>query len=1297
MSKTRNPVHCPVPDCRWTVPPNTHKPHAAMKQHIITEHSDTHPSDYMTPKYCHQHGFHLCRQCDTPTAIFNTQGHLRQHITKKHSRSQTNIQLVLNTYRHLTTETENNWKQSLAFLHRLDPTPPPFRRTIWHKVKPPLRAEYYTVYNNVANWVIEATPPLAPAILKDDQPAQHDTDSTPFWKLLTILEPLLLAPTKNTVHLTHSNAFRARLAMLKQGRLQELYDVVWNPPPVPKLKGRQKEHKKKQQQRQQRHPNPPTDNSLQPWQLRAAQETANLGNYRAALKILTTNTPTATLTPPRIQRCKAELFPNRRQPPPTTRSQGQEPNMPPPAAQFLQLEDGPFELALRQMKPGTASGPFANCTDTIVSMALHRTTRAPDSTRPYFGTIKALMQLVVTAQVPPPIQTILASNYFLALHKDLNNLEKLRPIGIGTAIRRVAAKTALVHLTEDIKPILLKGGQYGIQIPGGVDFVAQTTAMAVRRFIDRNQNTNNNNQPIEQDPNPPSRALLLLDLTNMFNNVSRTEARKILLSDEATTPLVPLFDLLTNHPCNSWYFDENKQARYLLQEEGFPQGCPLSPLFSCIVLLALTTRLNKEQAQRALERKRNGDPHDDGKGGIAHTASIMDDTSICLPHCDLPWFLTRFKELGEPLGIILNHEKTKILSSTSHSSPMKTLSPDNQAYLQEALSFLSASNPPSAEITSGVRFLGQPIGSSTFAKQYIEGKLHKLENNLNKLHQLDNLQTRNALFKFSMVASLLHLLPSDITLAHPKKNPRSTLWKSPTTDKTEEIIRHFLAKLSGIPEDNVPTPSALIASLPQRLGGLGYQHAAAAAYPRLMTQTARAISMAGSTETPIPDVHRQPFSNWEENPSPELTNFRKALSLFANELAEEALYVPSRYDTETHNRLMHHTLREHVVPRIFTDTPPEQRIFLPSVLSPLTSMAFTLPLTASQFRIENSVFKTALKRKLRLPLFLPQQHQHIPLRCRCSSNKRLDPTGDHLYSCSAASKTPLSNAIRDTLFDVLKQVAPAARTVESVHDVHVEPPGLAPGHHRNIRPADVGLLLRQPHKNRHFQYLALDITIPPPQQPQAILDPSDHEKIAESASRTHQDAAREKFCRDPTTAQHLLQNGVYLLPFTVDHLGSLGSFADNFLFPFSHHPYNFSTAQPPAWDNPNFGKDTRRSHPHPQAYALYQEATHAPSNLLTAANRETKRFSYPEAQIHSLGHYAKASLSHAIVSSLAIHANNSMAAIRATNTKIRLRTTQLQNLSTPNYAPITPIYSPAPAAQFASTTDGAPLLCELAA
>ena len=37
------------------------------------------------------------------------------------------------------------------------------------------------------------------------------------------------------------------------------------------------------------------------------------------------------------------------------------------------------------------------------------------------------------------------------------------------------------------------------------------------------------------------------------------------------------------------------------------------------------------------------------------------------------------------------------------------------------------------------------------------------------------------------------------------------------------------------------------------------------------------------------------------------------------------------------------------------------------------------------------------------------------------------------------------------------------------------------------------------------------------------------------------------------------------------------------------------------------------------------------------------------------------------------------------------------NLATPCFAPVTPIYSPAPMAQFITATDTAPLLCELTA
>ena len=428
----------------------------------------------------------------------------------------------------------------------------------------------------------------------------------------------------------------------------------------------------------------------------------------------------------------------------------------------------------------------------------------------------------------------------------------------------------------------------------------------------------------------------------MFNNVSRTEARKILLSDEATSPLLPLFDLLTSHPCNSWYFNENKEPNHLKQDEGFPQGCPLSPLFSCLVLLALTNQINKEQAQRAATRKRSGDTGNDGRGGKAHTASIMDDTSVCLPHCDLPWFLHRFKELGEPLGIIMNHSKTKILTTTTNKPSAKTLSPPAQQHIEEALSFLAPQAPDTAEITTGVRFLGQPVGSKKFAQEYINQRLDKMNDTMNQINQLHDLQTQHTLFKYSLVASIMHLLPSDITLANPATDTRSTLWSSETTRKTDQLTKRFLAMLTSLGEDDISKTSTIIAALPQRLGGLGYQMAAAAAYPRFLTQMVRAINLASSKATPIPDVHSRHFHKWTEATTPTMVKFRKGLSLFAHEHTEEALFTPSRYDRQTHHNLMNHIMREHVVERLFQVTAPDQRIFLPSLLSPLTVRILTV-------------------------------------------------------------------------------------------------------------------------------------------------------------------------------------------------------------------------------------------------------------------------------------------------------------------------------------------------------------------
>ena len=192
--RAQPPRRCPVPNCTWTVPALTTRPHASLKEHIIATHKESKPTDYMPPSYRAKHGYHLCTKCDTTDTIYTSQGHLQKHITTKHSRKNTNLQLVFNTYRHASTDTQTNWKRSFEFLHTLAPTPPPFRRTTWHQLKAPARKEYFHTVHTIANWTLEATPELHTSILKDDNPPQWNIDPRGFWKLLLLAEPLLLAP-----------------------------------------------------------------------------------------------------------------------------------------------------------------------------------------------------------------------------------------------------------------------------------------------------------------------------------------------------------------------------------------------------------------------------------------------------------------------------------------------------------------------------------------------------------------------------------------------------------------------------------------------------------------------------------------------------------------------------------------------------------------------------------------------------------------------------------------------------------------------------------------------------------------------------------------------------------------------------------------------------------------------------------------------------------------------------------------------------------------------------------------------
>jgi hypothetical protein len=144
--------------------------------------------------------------------------------------------------------------------------------------------------------------------------------------------------------------------------------------------------------------------------------------------------------------------------------------------------------------------------------------------------------------------------------------------------------------------------------------------------------------------------------SNQFNSVSRKAFFKVIAdSFPEILPLATLFYEQAGTVHHKW---ADGTWRTLLMEEGVSQGCPLSPIFASLVVANLLQPLDIELQERAATRLRNGDPGDDGFGGITHLLGYVDDVSACTPLADLKFLCDRFATIGAPIGCFVNPMKT---------------------------------------------------------------------------------------------------------------------------------------------------------------------------------------------------------------------------------------------------------------------------------------------------------------------------------------------------------------------------------------------------------------------------------------------------------------------------------------------------------------------------------------------------------------------------------------------------------------------------------------------------------------
>jgi hypothetical protein len=238
----------------------------------------------------------------------------------------------------------------------------------------------------------------------------------------------------------------------------------------------------------------------------AAQSAANLDNLQSAFQHLDNSHPVAINTNEAVAYVKAQLFPyplvNDNFPLPNNKATS------PPGFHQNILPDDKFITAVRRIKTGTASGPFADSPVLFCAFALTPSQRyGPDKKITYHNLSLAVsfINILHNAGLPDDILPAFNALYFLALHKTVG----LQPILIGTSLKCILgtmeSSAFAFELASHLAPF-----QYGIALPEGMQFLTMAIDNLIHDLLPGGSNSTCS-----------SHVLLFFDIANMFNSVSQ--------------------------------------------------------------------------------------------------------------------------------------------------------------------------------------------------------------------------------------------------------------------------------------------------------------------------------------------------------------------------------------------------------------------------------------------------------------------------------------------------------------------------------------------------------------------------------------------------------------------------------------------------------------------------------------------------------------------------------------------------------------------------------------------------------
>jgi hypothetical protein len=568
-----------------------------------------------------------------------------------------------------------------------------------------------------------------------------------------------------------------------------------------------------------------------------------------------------------------------------------------------------------------------------------------------------IITFVLRGEIPHSISLVLSENELIALPKSDTDV---RPIGIGSTIRKVAALMAFKQL-DTFNDDHFSTLQYGLK-QSGIEHVVHKVSIVREKH--------------------PDWDLFALDADNAFNGANRVIGLQQVAKH--APQVFPFLKEMYLHASTGWYRGLADGIKSVNSYWGFHQGDVLASWLYMLTIHPLLLMLHEKISEEFPE-----------VASQYLNCWYVDDGNIVAPRPIMIRLVQLLREHGPRYGYIIKSTKGSYLmgkctSVAEAQAALRTL--QDSLGISAAVIHLHPDNDPHNEHLYGAKILGTCVGSNSYIQIALNNYLDELEGVADKLINFPNLQGRMLLFRYCFITKPVHLC---------RTLPPSTL--SQFCEHFERLKRKVLASIVECSSQDIPDLTYDICAFGIAEGGLGLQR---------MTDISKCGYIASLVE----------HNRFEQNSiKEELSRFRRGeITELSHHLMSllstlQLLKLDLESDEECHDRVfqmsfrakegtVQHQLYQQLESKLISNTRLElsndkqQLTWWDSIRNEEAGQWLLVTPLHNRASMINADFRTALRYRL----YMKAYNVPVGLRCTCKNRPAVDERGHHLAThCGA--------------------------------------------------------------------------------------------------------------------------------------------------------------------------------------------------------------------------------------------------------------------------------------------------------